>query len=104
MSTYLTSYGNGVNGHPGDFPDVEYFRTHFPNLLAALQGDPAEGKTWKVPPATLMLFIEGGRLKFCLSPKHGTRVCFGVVKRPDATVASIEQALADNEFEWKIRH
>lgn len=74
-----------------------------PNLIDAFTGVLDADGRWKHGPATIMLFCEGGKLKFCLSPKFSQSVAFGVVPDPDKPFHSIEQELALGHFEWKNR-
>jgi len=75
----------------------------YPNLIEAFTGIVDEDKRWKMGPSTLMLFVEGGKLKFCLSPKYTASICFGVVPDPTRAFDSIESELQKGHYEWKPR-
>jgi len=74
-----------------------------PNLIDAMTGVLGPDGRWKHGPATFMIFLEGGKLKFCLSPKFSSSVAFGVVADPDKPFHSIEAELQAGHFEWKTR-
>lgn len=102
MSRFFDGYGKTMQDGGRGFPGEDEFRQEFPDLWAALQGDPGEDGKARMPPCTLMIFAEGGRLKFCLSPKQGNRVCFGVMSDPVKGLWSVQDALAEGKFEWKV--
>jgi len=75
----------------------------WPNLIEAFTGTVDADKRWLMGPCTVMLFVEGGKLKFCLSPKYTSRICFGVVTDPSKPFDSIESELTLGHYEWKAR-
>lgn len=75
----------------------------YPAVAWALAGRPpghAEGAEY---PATLMVFFDGGKLKYCLSPKIGQSVAFGTIEDPTQPMASIEASIREGKYEWKTR-
>jgi hypothetical protein len=102
-SNYKTSFetARAGNGHATSLPTA--FLEEFPTISEILQGSPAEGEgTYPVPPASVVIFAESGDLKFCITPKLGNRVAFGVWKDPGEGLRSLERILGAGEFEWKI--
>lgn len=103
MSTYLDQVkirdGDGVLEDSILADHVE----QWPNLCQALGGIKQDDGKWQVGPATLMIFLEGGIMKFCLSPKYFPKVCFGVVSDPTMVLDSVEHALTTGKCEWKLR-
>jgi len=75
----------------------------YPNLVEAFTGSVDENKRWIIGPCTVMLFYEGGKLKFCLSPKYTNRVAFGSISDPMHPWDSIEQMIEKGSLEWKAR-
>lgn len=74
-----------------------------PTLVEAMTGSVDDKGSWVMGPATLMMFVEGGKLKFCLSPKYTAKVCFGPVDDVERPFLAIEKALQDGRCEWKAR-
>lgn len=103
MSKYLDAVtardGNGSLEHT----DLAEFGESWPELTQAMVGVKGPDGKWLVGPATVMLFLEGGKMKFCLSPKYSSRICFGCVVDPSRALDSIEVALATEKCEWKAR-
>lgn len=87
---------------PGN-DEFAFLAEDHPALAWALAGRPKDHPEGFAPPATFMLFFDSGRLKFCLSPKFGTDVLFGVVSDPTAILANVEASLREGKFEWKTR-
>lgn len=79
-------------------------REQWPALAAVMEGIYSpDGKQCELPPCTVQLFCELGKLKFCLSPKTGNRIAFGSVSDPSKGMDGLERALQDGHFEWKNR-
>lgn len=79
------------------------FREEFPQLSEVLGGIPAAGDDEALPRHSVILFLEGGRLKFCLSNRGSQRCAFGTVEDPAKGLAGVELALAEGHYEWKNR-
>lgn len=110
MSTFHQSYQQAHEQKGVAFKGNEEFQKEFPNLYSLLTGIDGDGagqasgaKDKGFPPATLMLFVEGGAMKWCASPKSGPRVAFGTIPEPLKGFWSIEDELAAGHFEWKVR-
>jgi hypothetical protein len=104
MSTYGESYSKvNVDGKQMRYV-CDQFAERFPmisQVFAGIYSD--DGKVCQVPPASIVIFAEAGKLKFCLTPKHGNRVAFGTVEDPLAGLSGVEAALAGGSYEWKIK-
>lgn len=83
-----------------DFADLA---EEFPAIAWALAGRPKDHEAGEACPATIMLFFDGGKLKYCLSPKIGMGVAFGTVDDPSSPMASIEASIREGKYEWKNR-
>lgn len=103
MSNFVKSYMSQDGDGQLSSPNIVALREDYPNLTEALLG--AKGPDGKIAiwPSTLMLFLEGDVLKFCLSPKVGDKVAFGTILDPSKGLLGIEQALESGKFEWKKR-
>lgn len=103
MSKLVESYRAHVASQTEDGVQVAALREEFPAITEALKGVPSDVPGETVWPCTLMLFLEGDTLKFCLNPKSGNRVAFGSV--PDAAkgLHGVESAIVNGNFEWKAR-
>lgn len=104
MSTYRERFDES-SGDNYDRRAVDAaFREEWPTLAEVFSGIPAsQGEKNGVPPATINLFWEGGRLKFCIIPTGAGRVAFGTVAGPEKGLASLEASLQAGHFEWKRR-
>ena len=103
MSSFVKSFFSQDGDGQRASENIIALRENWPNLTDALLGckDP-DGKEG-VPPITLMLFLEGDTLKFCLSPKWGGKVAFGTIVDPSKGLQAVEDAIRAGEFEWKKR-
>jgi len=79
--------------------DVEY-----PQLSCFLGGIPHEdGRSWKLAPHTLTLWLDGDLLSFCLQSSLEANKVFGSTKSVSGGLQAIEQALADEQFSVRKR-
>lgn len=83
--------------------DFQSLAEEYPAIAAFLAGRPAGHPDGAECKGTLQIFLDGGRLKFCLSPKIGRDVAFGTVPAPNTPMASIEAQIVKQAFEWKTR-
>lgn len=104
MSTYLEG-ANHVKDHQRGEPVLgETFADKFPEVSAAFSGSVQEGSDfWKVPPASITLFVEGGRLKFVINPSGFGQVCFGTVQDARTGLEGVDEAIRQGHCEWKHR-
>jgi hypothetical protein len=80
------------------------FAAEFPEINNVFRGVRADdGLSWQVWPATLNLFPGDGKLKFCISPKAGSKIAFGTVDDPTKGLGGVEAAIAAGHYEWKGR-
>jgi hypothetical protein len=110
MSIFHSSLREVKESHGTNFEGADAFKNEFPNLWAVLTGIDGDGASLATgapaaasPPSTVMVFVEGGRLKWCASPKSGPRVAFGTIPEPMQGFWSIEAELKAGHFEWKVR-
>lgn len=100
MAGYFVKRPEGPVG-PGN-EDFTALAEEFPRIAWLLAGRDKSHEAGGMPPFSLILFFDGGRLKFCFSSKQAREVAFGTVERPNVVLASIEASLADEKIEWKI--
>jgi hypothetical protein len=103
MSKLRSSYSQFVASQTADGPMTASLREEYPSLVEAFTGIRDDAGNWEVWPCTVMMFLEGDVLKFCLNPKSGNRVAFGSVSDASKGFSGIDQALRDGNFEWKPR-
>jgi hypothetical protein len=78
------------------------FREEYPTLADVFSGITSRDPNQKdIPCATINLFWEGGRLKFCIIPRGLPKIAFGCLAEPEKGFAALEWALANGAFEWK---
>lgn len=102
MSSYIQSWRgkNGSTKASGALPSE--FAESYPTLSAVLCGETeGEGVGSRAPKATVNIFEEGGKLKFCICPKEGAEIAFGCFADPVKGFEDLELQLAAQRFEWK---
>ena len=102
MSSYQSSWnkGAGDNSRKAEVP-VE-FREAYPSLAEVLGGvEVAQGEQGGVPPATINVWFEAGELHFCIMPRIGNRIAFGLISDPCKGFESLEAAICQGQFGWK---
>ena len=87
----------------GEVDPLGSCREAFPELADAFKGMKDENGRWVAGPATLLIFPEGDKLKFCLSPKGVSWVIFGEVGDPQHVFESVDHALTSGRCEKKQR-
>ncbi len=104
MSSYLEG-ANHVKDHQRGEPAINGgFPEKFPEVSQAMSGSfNQETGFWKVPPASITLFAEGGRLKFVISPTGFSQVCFGTVQDARTGLEGVDEAIRQGHCEWKQR-
>jgi len=103
MSQFRTRYGQAVNRRGIVEAIPHEFRESYPVLSEALGGSPAAEGMTEMYPHTLMIFVEGGRLKYCLSCSQAQAVGFGCIQDPAKALESIEQDLEQDKIDWRQR-
>lgn len=101
MSKLVQSYSTSSPANGEDTPFLAALREEYPELATCLRGTKNVDGQCVLPPCTLMLFLDGDRIGFCLSPKAGTRVAFGSLSDPSKGLAGVESEIAAGHFEWK---
>lgn len=102
MSSYQTSWNssNGESHRKATIPPE--FAEEYPCLAEVFGGiEVPAGQQGGVPPSTVNLWFEGGELRFCLMPRIGNRIAFGVVTDPVKGLASLEAEVKQGRFGWK---
>jgi len=94
-------YREALGGPAGTSPELEAFRDEFPNIFALFVGRPYTAEDPGRPPASILLFPEGGKLKFCVKPKFGGIVAFGTISDPSKGLIALDTAIANGHMEWK---
>jgi hypothetical protein len=101
MSRFADSYASPGSKNARESEAYLALLDEVPAVADVLAGTlDADGRC-VVPPCTVQIFLDAGVLKFCLSPKVGDRVAFGVVQEPLYSLQGIERALEQGKFEWK---
>lgn len=103
MSKLVSSYRQHLDSQTQDGPQIAALREEFPSMVEAMKGVTDEAGAWVVWPCTVMLFLEGDALKFCLNPKSGNRVAFGTVPDASKGLSGVDEAIREGNFEWKAR-
>jgi hypothetical protein len=103
MSLYQASLMGATNASVRRREVPEEFAAEYPSIAEVLNGVfVPDNQAESVPPATIMLFAEEGRLKFCISPKTGPRIAFGCITDPAKGLGGLEDEIVLGRFEWKL--
>jgi hypothetical protein len=103
MSSYEQSYRAGGNDSRDLASVPAEFREAYPSLATVFAGvKPKEGETSGVYAATVNLWFEGGELHFCIMPRFGNRVAFGLAGDGVKGFDAIEKAICQGQFGWKV--
>jgi len=101
--SYSASWQAATNRNGQVAPLSPEFVQDYPTIAEVLMGSPAVSEgTQGTPPASIILFAEGGVLKFVISPKIGNRVAFGSIGDPVKGFTALESELQAGRYEWKI--
>jgi len=103
MSKFRTRYGQAVSRRGIVELAPHEFRESYPALSEALSGAPAGDGMDAMFPHTVMIFLEGGRLKWCLNASQANAVGFGTVEDPSKPLESIDRAIAEDRIDWRVR-
>lgn len=104
MSRLFNTYGKTQTAVASNSPAYLALLEEVPLLAKCFIGQSSEDGKTTLPPCSLILFLERDLLKFCLSPKVGDEVAFGVVQEPLYSLEGVERALREDKFEWKKGH
>lgn len=102
MSNYQGSWNSGAGDSSRKAAVPCEFKEEFPSLAEVFGGiEVASGEQGGVPPATVNLWFEGGDLHFCIMPRIGSRIAFGVISDPCKGFAGLEAEISQGRFGWK---
>lgn len=73
---------------------------HWPTLVEFIALDHFEDGSARAP-GTVMLFVEGGRLKACFNDKAEGRVAFQVFDSLETILGELDKALASDDLDWR---
>jgi len=79
------------------------FAQSYPALAEFLGGSEAAEGVQKLFPHTLMVFAEGGRLKYCLTCSQTNFVGWGSISDPEKLLECIERDLNEDQTDWRER-
>lgn len=101
MSKIDDLYREATGGAAGTSAEMAAFQQEFPNVYDLFCGRPFTADDPGRPPCTILLFPEGGKLKFCVKPKFGGLVAFGTISDPSKGLGGLDEAIAQGHLEWK---
>jgi hypothetical protein len=101
MSKLVQSYSTS-NVKKGELTPVQMaLKEEMPELIAAMLGSFTIEGTCVMPPCSLILFLEGDRMGWCLTPRQGSKCAFGTLPDPSKGLAGVEAEMEAGHFEWK---
>jgi len=104
MASVHDSYSSGTKGKDTRPQVSSDFRFAWPTIACLLEGRfDTEKQVVDIPPMSVAIFCEADRMKFCITSQKASKVAFGVVADPSKPMDSIEQALQQERFEWKVK-
>lgn len=103
MSKFRMRYGQAVNRRGIVEAVPPEFRESYPAIAEVLSGAPAGEGMDAMYPHTVMIFVEGGRIKFCLNCSQSQAVGFGTIEDGSKPLEGIERAIAEDRIDWRAR-
>jgi len=76
-------------------------RKRYPNLSELLGGEMDKTGKWVISPGKLSVWIEEGRIKYCLKPGEGTALAFGSCTTDEDTLDAVEASIERGDLEWR---
>lgn len=90
----------GTDAASFSLPDSD--REAYPNIATLLLGVPGKASgTWDTPPHTVVIFVEGGRLKAIVGAGDENPKFFTTVNQLEGFLDDLELCLETNKGEWK---
>lgn len=104
MSRFRQSFSGSFDSNGGPSELERLMREKWPTLADVLFGAPAanEGEH-SLPSCSIIVFVEGDRLKFCLTPQGLDKVAFGTISEPLEGFSGLERALDAGDFAWRSK-
>lgn len=104
MSMFMGSLQSSAGDNSERSDAHNAMRQRWPSIADALFGTVGtEGGYPSTPPFTIVLFVEGPQLKFCLRSDDHPMNCFGCVRAALDGFDGLEKALAEGQFSWRPR-
>jgi hypothetical protein len=104
MSTFRKSLEASSSMSPGASELELRMRSAWPNLADALFGViGVVDQSVALPSCSIILFVEGDRLKYCLTPQGSDKVAFGTISEPLEGFSGLESSLAAGDFAWRAK-
>lgn len=75
----------------------------WPMLSVVLGGTAKPDGTFDQKPCTIMLFIDNGKLGFCISPSEGDQIAFGVLEQVESGLDALEAEIVHHRYSWRPR-
>lgn len=101
MGRFLAMPPENPNVSKGASVVWQELQPQWPCVADVLCGvEPADGLEGSCPALSIILFVEGASLKFCLSRYKGTEKAFGTIGAPSKGLDGLEAALAAGDYEW----
>jgi len=101
MARFLALPPVNMNVEAGKQLVWQELQKNHPCIADVLCGvDPVDGSEESSPALSIILFVEGSALKFCLSRYKGAEKAFGTIGAPSDVLNSLEAALAAGDYEW----
>jgi len=103
MSKARMRYGQFASRRGTSVQVPPEFLESYPALSEFLGGSEAAEGVVKIFPHTLMVFAEGGRLKYCLTCSQTNFVGWGSIADPTKLLECIERDLNEDQTDWRER-
>ncbi len=101
----MAKFVDGARGNFNPFLENDQWLNDVAKTYPVLADTLCGGPDWKkdqsqLPPMSITLFAQDGRLRFRASSSDLQRTFWGAIKDPSDLLKSIEEALAAGEGEW----
>lgn len=91
--------GDGKSPDSGLWAYVDDAIERFPTLYAMLAQQKVDGKVRET--ATMIVFCEGGRLKFTINDRDDHMIGFGTASSLETILDDVETCLSEDKIDWR---
>lgn len=81
--------------------DIDLLAATHPILASILAGREKGHPAGAMPTTSVLIFLDGGRIKFCLHPVESQKVAFGCITDPSDLLTSFEAEVTAGNYEWR---
>lgn len=101
MSSWMDAFAEPGEGEAAETAVDPSFVLHYPSLAQFLMGVDSAEKKFSIPPGSLVIWMEDGRIKCCFKVKARGMVGFKTLPGGQEGFKTIDALLESNQVEWR---